>query len=60
MHAPEREVAFVEAGDGLNRRPVMYNDFVMACFVIHIILKLFSNEGGKLYPFPYLFVPLLI
>jgi len=28
VHAPKAELAFVEAGHGVNRRPVMYNDFV--------------------------------
>ncbi len=30
VHAPEQEVAFVAAGDGVQRYPVMYNDFVLA------------------------------
>jgi len=29
VHAPSREQAFVEAGHGVNRRYVMYNDFVI-------------------------------
>lgn len=29
VHAPAAEIAFVEAGFGINRRPVMYNDFVI-------------------------------
>jgi tungstate transport system substrate-binding protein len=29
VHARSREDAFVEAGDGINRRDVMYNDFVI-------------------------------
>ena len=29
VHAPEAEIAFVEAGHGIHRRPVMYNDFVI-------------------------------
>lgn len=29
VHARSREDAFVEAGDGVNRRDVMYNDFVI-------------------------------
>lgn len=29
VHAPDAEIAFVEAGHGINRRPIMYNDFVI-------------------------------
>ena len=29
VHAPAAEIAFVEAGFGIHRRPVMYNDFVI-------------------------------
>ena len=29
VHAPEAELAFVEAGHGIDRRQVMYNDFVL-------------------------------
>lgn len=29
VHAPKAEAAFVEAGDGVNRRDLMYNDFVI-------------------------------
>jgi tungstate transport system substrate-binding protein len=29
VHAPEKEIAFVEAGFGVNRRGVMHNDFVL-------------------------------
>jgi len=30
-HAPEQELAFVAAGHGRRRRPVMHNDFVVVC-----------------------------
>ncbi|MGA6925252.1 MAG: substrate-binding domain-containing protein [Desulfosarcina sp.] len=29
VHAPEAEKAYVEQGFGINRRPIMYNDFVI-------------------------------
>ncbi|GAC1355991.1 MAG: substrate-binding domain-containing protein [Herpetosiphon sp.] len=29
VHAPKQETAFVNAGDGINRLPVMHNDFVL-------------------------------
>ena len=29
VHAPSAEKAFVDAGFGINRRPIMYNDFVI-------------------------------
>jgi tungstate transport system substrate-binding protein len=29
VHAPDAEIAFVKAGHGVNRLPVMYNDFVI-------------------------------
>lgn len=29
VHAPSREIAWMEAGHGVNRRSVMYNDFVI-------------------------------
>ncbi len=29
VHAPAREEAFIAAGFGVNRRPVMYNDFII-------------------------------
>jgi tungstate transport system substrate-binding protein len=29
VHAPDAEIAFVEAGHGIHRRPIMYNDFVI-------------------------------
>lgn len=29
VHAPDAEIAFVDAGHGIHRRPIMYNDFVI-------------------------------